>query len=141
MYSCYDVFHLLTATAQISFHNCHIPFIASKAAKEACSSGETCRLPPKGEPAFTDEELDYYACLNELDNAIGLILDSLKNKGYYENTMVCFRSHQCYFVPCSAVDFFHIVLCCLHFSDSIRKPLSLKKLSHCIPICLWMLSF
>ena len=74
--------------AQISFHNCHIPFIASKEAKEACSRGETCRLPREGEPPFTDEELDYYACLNELDNAIGIILDLLKEEGYYDNTMV-----------------------------------------------------
>ena len=74
--------------AQISFHNCHIPFIASKAAKEACARGETCRLPRQGEPPYTDEELDYYACLNELDNAMGIILNTLKERGYYDNTMV-----------------------------------------------------
>eukprot|EP00533_Pseudo-nitzschia_delicatissima_P015812 CAMPEP_0197261732 /NCGR_PEP_ID=MMETSP1432-20130617/122_1 /TAXON_ID=44447 /ORGANISM="Pseudo-nitzschia delicatissima, Strain UNC1205" /LENGTH=572 /DNA_ID=CAMNT_0042726015 /DNA_START=81 /DNA_END=1799 /DNA_ORIENTATION=- len=76
--------------AQISFHNCHTPFIGSKAAKDACAKGKTCRLPPDGEPPFTDEELDYYACLNELDNAVGIILDTLKKEGYYDNTMIWF---------------------------------------------------
>mmetsp|Transcript_26788 Transcript_26788/g.73711 ORF Transcript_26788/g.73711 Transcript_26788/m.73711 type:complete len:339 (+) Transcript_26788:336-1352(+) len=74
--------------AQISFHNCHIPFIGSKAAKGSCDRGETCRSPGDNEEPFTDQELDYYACLVELDNAVGMILKSLKKYGYYENTMV-----------------------------------------------------
>ena len=82
------MFLLLFLTAQISFHNCHIPFIGSKKSKESCARGETCRTPPKGEAPFTDEELDYYACLVELDNAVGILLKALKTHGYYDNTMV-----------------------------------------------------
>uniref|UniRef100_A0A6U3RMU3 Sulfatase N-terminal domain-containing protein n=1 Tax=Ditylum brightwellii TaxID=49249 RepID=A0A6U3RMU3_9STRA len=77
--------------AQISFHNCHQPFIGSKKVKESCAKGETCRPPLNGEEPYTDEELDYYACLIELDNAVGLILNALKRYGYYDNTMVCVR--------------------------------------------------
>eukprot|EP00536_Pseudo-nitzschia_multiseries_P000564 jgi/Psemu1/249692/estExt_Genewise1Plus.C_70067 len=78
--------------AQISFHNCHIPFIGSKEAKESCARGETCRSPRSDEKPFTDEELDYYACLVELDNAVGMILKSLKKHSYYDNTMTWFAT-------------------------------------------------
>jgi arylsulfatase A-like enzyme len=78
--------------AQISFHNCHQPFIASKSAKESCAAGQTCRPPSEGEPPYTDEELDYYACLTELDNAVSVILQALKKHGYYENTMTWFAT-------------------------------------------------
>jgi len=78
--------------AQISFHNCHIPFIASQKAKEACEAGETCRPPLEGDPPYTSEELDYYACLTELDNAVGIILQALETYGYYDNTMTWFTS-------------------------------------------------
>ena len=37
---------------------------------------------------YSDEELDFYACLNELDNSVGLVLDKLKELGYYNNTMI-----------------------------------------------------
>jgi hypothetical protein len=78
--------------AQISFHNCHIPFIGSVTARKKCARGETCRTPSNGEAPYTDEELDYYACLVELDNAVGIILKALKTHGYYDNTMVRFYS-------------------------------------------------
>lgn len=78
--------------AQISFHNCHIPFIGSPDARESCVKGETCRPPAPGEPPYTDEELDFYACLTELDNAVGIVLESLKTHGYYENTMAWFTA-------------------------------------------------
>jgi arylsulfatase A-like enzyme len=78
--------------AQISFHNCHIPFIGSKEKKEACANGETCRPPKEGELPYTDDELDYYACLTELDNAVGIILQALKDHGYYDNTMTWFST-------------------------------------------------
>jgi arylsulfatase A-like enzyme len=78
--------------AQISFHNCHIPFIASKEAKQACAEGKTCRPPAPGDPPYTDEELDYYGCLTELDNAVGIILKALKDHGYYNNTMTWFTT-------------------------------------------------
>jgi arylsulfatase A-like enzyme len=78
--------------AQISFHNCHIPFIGSKEARDSCARGETCRPPAPGEPPYTDEELDFYACMTELDNAIGIILDAVKTSGYYDNTMTWFTA-------------------------------------------------
>jgi arylsulfatase A-like enzyme len=78
--------------AQISFHNCHIPFIGSEPIKASCARGETCRLPAMGELPYNEEELDYYACLIELDNAVGTILSSLEQYGYYDNTMIWFAS-------------------------------------------------
>ena len=69
--------------AQLSFHNCHIPFIGSKEAREACKAGKTCK--PGN---YTYAQLDYYACMNELDASIGKVLESLKQYGYRDNTMV-----------------------------------------------------
>lgn len=78
--------------AQLSFHNCHIPFISSKEAKQACAEGKTCRPPAPGDRPYTDEELDYYGCLTELDNAVGIILQALQDHGYYANTMTWFTT-------------------------------------------------
>eukprot|EP00729_Bicosta_minor_P010591 gene10591-22055_t len=39
---------------------------------------------------YGDEELDFYACLNEFDNSVGTVLSALKRLGYYENTMIWF---------------------------------------------------
>ena len=78
--------------AQISFHNCHIPFIGSPKAKTACADGETCRLPNPDDPPYTDEELDFYACLTELDNAVGIVLQALEQEGYYDNTLALFTA-------------------------------------------------
>ena len=78
--------------AQISFHNCHIPFIGMHEFKEACAKGEACRPPGPGEDPYSDEELDYYACLLSLDRSVGKILQSLKDAAYYENTMIWFGS-------------------------------------------------
>ena len=36
------------------------------------------------------QELDFYACLNELDNSVGTVLDALKRLGYYNNTLTWF---------------------------------------------------
>jgi len=71
--------------AQLSFHNCHIPFIGSPEARANCAANKTCR-PPVGEP-YTDTELDFYACLTELDAGVGRVLAMLDAKGYGENTM------------------------------------------------------
>jgi hypothetical protein len=82
--------------AQISFHNCHIPFIGTKSRKAACNSSEACNAPLDGSAAYSDEELDFYACLNEFDNSVGTVLDFLKKQKtvggdpYYENTMIWF---------------------------------------------------
>lgn len=46
--------------AQISFHNCHIPFIGSQTARAACAANTTCRAPEPGALPYTGEELDYY---------------------------------------------------------------------------------
>ena len=76
--------------AHVSFHNCHMPFIGTAARKESCKKGEECGPVLPGKPEYTEEELDFYACLNELDNSVGTVLDALKEHGYYENTMTWF---------------------------------------------------
>ena len=76
--------------AQISFHNCHIPFVGTAQSRKECVEGERCALPLLHADKYTDEELDYYACLNELDNSVGLVLAALKRLQYYNNTMVWF---------------------------------------------------
>ena len=76
--------------AQISFHNCHIPFVGTQTRRAACTSGEECEPPLAGALPYNDEELDFYACLNEFDHSVGTVLDALKRLGYYENTMIWF---------------------------------------------------
>ena len=44
--------------AQISFHNCHIPFLGTPEARKQCADGVTCRPAPEGAP-YTEAELDY----------------------------------------------------------------------------------
>ena len=80
--------------AQISFHNCHVPFIGTKERVDACNttSGEQCNPPLPGADVYNFEELDFYACLNELDNSVGVVLDALKRLGYYDNTMIWFTT-------------------------------------------------
>ena len=79
--------------AQISFHNCHIPFVGTPDQKARCRSNSTessssCAAVLPGAAAYSDEELDFYACLNEFDNSVGLVLAKLKELGYYNNTMI-----------------------------------------------------
>ena len=76
--------------AQISFHNCHIPFIGTAARRAECNSTESCAVVLPGAGAYTDEELDFYACLNEFDASVGTVLDALKRLDYYDNTMIWF---------------------------------------------------
>lgn len=78
--------------AQISFSSCHIPFIGTPVSKDACAHGETCRPPTPGDRPYTEKELDYYACLTQLDDAVGMVLDAVKDSGYYDNTMIWFAS-------------------------------------------------
>jgi len=80
--------------AQVSFHNCHIPFVGTPARVAACNaSGSTeCAPPLAGAAPYNHEELDFYACLNELDNSVGTVLDALKRLGYYNNTMTWFTT-------------------------------------------------
>jgi len=77
--------------AQLSFHNCHIPFIGTERARQDCKHGKTCRPTNRHGDApenFTFAELDYYACMSELDKAIGRVLGSLDKRGYYDNTFI-----------------------------------------------------
>lgn len=76
--------------AQISFHNCHIPFVGTHERKLACKNESECSGVLPGAKPYSDLELDFYACLNELDNSVGLVLDALDRLGYYDNTMVWF---------------------------------------------------
>ena len=76
--------------AQISFHNCHIPFIGTQKRRAECSGNSSCVPPVAGSEPYNDEELDFYACLNEFDSGVGTVLDALKRLGYYENTMIWF---------------------------------------------------
>jgi len=75
--------------AQISIHNCHIPFIGTPTERAKCNSSETCNPPLPGAASYTSAELDFYACLNEFDEAVGTMIGALKTLGYYDNTMVC----------------------------------------------------
>ena len=76
--------------AQISFHNCHIPFVGTPQRVAACnaSGSAECAPPLPDALPYNHQELDFYACLNELDNSVGAVLDALKRLGYYDNTMV-----------------------------------------------------
>ena len=82
--------------AQISFHNCHVPFIGTAARKAACNSSSECNAIVPGAAAYSEEELDMYACLNEFDNSVGTTIDALKamktkeGEPYYQNTLVWF---------------------------------------------------
>lgn len=81
--------------AQVSFHNCHIPFIGTESARKQCQDGLTCQ-PSNGHgdgPGnFTFPQLDYYACMSELDGAVGRILGALDAHGYYNNTFIWFTT-------------------------------------------------
>merc|ERR1719201_818650 len=69
--------------AQISFHNCHIPYIGTTHWRQECAAGRSCK--PGN---YSDAQLDFYACLNELDDAVGRVLASLEKHDYRENTML-----------------------------------------------------
>jgi arylsulfatase A-like enzyme len=78
--------------AHLSFHNCHEPFIGSAARRSACASGETCTSPAAGEPPYTSMELDFFACLQSLDDAVGATLGLLDKQGYAEDTLTWFTT-------------------------------------------------
>ena len=85
--------------AQISIHNCHVPFIGTPAERARCNSTDSC-LGPTGDDtssgraggAYTSPELDFYACLNEFDEAVGTLIAALKRLDYYDNTMIWFTT-------------------------------------------------
>jgi arylsulfatase A-like enzyme len=78
--------------AHLSFHNCHEPFIASTARREACANGTSCRPPAEGEPPYTSNELDYFGCLMMLDDAVGAALAALESHGYAHDTLTWFTT-------------------------------------------------
>jgi hypothetical protein len=56
--------------AQVSIHNCHIPFIGTPTERARCNSTESCLSPSGADTstgraggAYTSAELDFYACL------------------------------------------------------------------------------
>ena len=84
--------------AQISFHNCHVPFVGTAASKAACNSTATCNAKLPGTLPYSDSELDFYACLNELDHSVGTVIDALKalktvdGDAYFDNTLIWFTT-------------------------------------------------
>jgi hypothetical protein len=74
---------------------CHIPFIGTPEERTKCSENETCNSPLAGSMPYSSAELDFYACLNEFDEAVGTMLDALKTNDYYENTMIWFTTGAC----------------------------------------------
>lgn len=42
--------------------------------------------------SYSAAQLDFYACLTELDAAVGRIVDSLESKGYFQITMLWLTS-------------------------------------------------
>ena len=81
--------------AQLSFHNCHIPFVGAAATVSACRDGDGC-LPEnrQGQPKsnYSAAQLDFYACLLELDAAVGAVLRDLRDFKRYDDTLVYFTT-------------------------------------------------
>lgn len=77
---------------QISFHNCHMPYIGTEAHKADCVAGKTCKAPAEGAAPYDAFELDFYACLVELDGAVGRVISTLEKHGYYDETMMWFTT-------------------------------------------------
>ena len=81
--------------AQLSFHNCHIPFVGAAATVAACRDGDGC-LPEnrQGQPKtnYSAAQLDFYACLLELDAAVGAVLRDLRDFKRYDDTLVYFTT-------------------------------------------------
>jgi arylsulfatase A-like enzyme len=78
--------------AQISIHNCHIPYIGTPAERARCNDTRSCSAPLPGAASYSSAELDFYACLNEFDEAVGTVIGALKRLGYYDNTMIWFTT-------------------------------------------------
>lgn len=63
----------------IWFHTPHLPCVAS----------------PKFQQMYRDyslNERNYYGCISAMDEQVGRLVDFLKEKGIYENTIICFCS-------------------------------------------------
>ena len=52
---------------------------------EFCESGTTCTESASSGPLanLSDYQLDFYACLNELDGAVGRVLNALDKRGTF----------------------------------------------------------
>jgi arylsulfatase A-like enzyme len=69
--------------------------MGTPAARQACAQGVTCK--PGN---YSDAQLDFYACLNELDAAVGRVLALLTSQGYRDNT--CVRRRRASIYPAGA---------------------------------------
>jgi len=78
--------------AQISFHNCHIPYVGTLERRASCLANQTCNASRAPHFPYSEAQLDFYACLSELDNSIGVVLKSLDDLGYRQNTMIWFTT-------------------------------------------------
>ena len=58
----------------------------------ACNSSAECAPPLPGAPPYNDQEIDFYACLVELDQSVGTVLDALVRLGYYNDTLTVFTT-------------------------------------------------
>ena len=75
--------------AQLAFHNCHIPYVGTEQQRELCQKGTTCTESASSGPLanLSLAQLDFYACLNELDSAVGRVLGALDKYDYGPNTL------------------------------------------------------
>ena len=75
--------------AQLAFHNCHIPYVGTQEQRWECGNGTTCTESAASGPLdqLSSAQLDFYACLNELDAGVGRVLDALDARGYGHNTL------------------------------------------------------
>ena len=57
--------------------------------RQLCQNGTTCTESASSGPLadLTSTQLDFYACLNELDHAVGRVLDAMDANGYGRNTL------------------------------------------------------
>ena len=71
-----------------------IPFVGTPSQRELCQNGTTCTASAESGPLgnLTSTQLDFYACLNELDHAVGRVLDAMDDNGYGENTLTWLAS-------------------------------------------------
>ena len=65
------------------------PYVGTPEQRNLCQQGITCTESASSGPLtnLSDAQLDFYSCLNELDAAVGRVLDSLDKYGYGKNTL------------------------------------------------------
>lgn len=65
------------------------PYVGTPEQRNLCQQGVTCTESASSGPLtnLSDAQLDFYSCLNELDSAVGRVLDALDKRGYGKNTL------------------------------------------------------